>query len=87
MAVETGEDGKLHYTNRNKFKKTDDYTGYWDWYDNGPGSESFKRKLRKSMGPPLKTFPNLKGFPFHQPFEKPEKSKEYITDKDLEIDI
>lgn len=23
------------------------YTDYSDWYDNGPGSESFKRKIRE----------------------------------------
>ena len=24
------------------------YTDYSDWYDNGPGSEAFKRKIRES---------------------------------------
>ena len=24
-----------------------EYNDYWDWYDNGPGSESFKRKIRE----------------------------------------
>jgi hypothetical protein len=24
------------------------YKNYDDWYDNGPGSESFKREIRKS---------------------------------------
>ena len=28
--------------------KLDGYNDYWDWYDNGPGSESFKRKIRES---------------------------------------
>lgn len=111
MATITGVDGKLHYMKDNKIKSG--YSDYWDWYDHGPGSESFKRELRESMGPPLKEFPDLKGFPFHQPFEtekskenpikmtpwkkavarqvlgyeKLKKDKEYITDKDLEIDV
>jgi hypothetical protein len=32
------------------------YKNYDDWYDNGPGSESFKRSCRTK---PLKDFPNL----------------------------
>ena len=32
------------------------YRDYDDWYDNGPGSEAFKRSCR---GKPLKTFPDL----------------------------
>jgi hypothetical protein len=25
-----------------------EYSDYWDWYDNGPGSESFKRSLNRA---------------------------------------
>ena len=32
------------------------YKNYEDWYDNGPGSEAFKRS---SPPAPLKTFPDL----------------------------
>ncbi len=34
----------------------ENYQSYADWYDNGPGSEAFKRSCRTK---PLKTFPNL----------------------------
>jgi len=34
----------------------DDYRDYEDFYDNGPGSEAFKRSCRTT---PLRTFPNL----------------------------
>ena len=46
MAVTTGKDGKLHYRNENKL--IDGYESYGHWYDEGPGSESFKRKIRES---------------------------------------
>ncbi len=39
------------------------YDSYADWYDNGPGSEAFKREVRGSN---LKHFPNLPGFPFYK---------------------
>lgn len=39
MAVAKGEDGKLHYTNNNKWES------YGHWYDEGPGSEKFKREI------------------------------------------
>ena len=41
----------------------DKYSDYWDWYDNGPGSESYKREL---LGFRIKKFPNLPGFPFYK---------------------
>jgi len=27
---------------------TDIWADYWDWYDNGPGSEAWNRKMRES---------------------------------------
>jgi len=35
----------------------DQYESYEDWYDNGPGSEAFKRKMRTGRTPCA--FPNL----------------------------
>ena len=36
------------------------FEDYWDWYDNGPGSEKWKRELREQMKPVK--FPNVPGF-------------------------
>jgi hypothetical protein len=39
-----------------------------DWYDNGPGSESWKRTME---------FPAVKGFPF---YKKEEKKEQFLED-------
>jgi hypothetical protein len=65
---------------------------YWDWYDNGPGSESYKRELLDRK--PKKEFPNLPGFPFYKKEqgrvfwtlrEKEVETKEYLPEELFEI--
>lgn len=72
MPVHEGEDGKLYYTDGRR------YESYGEWYDEGPGSEKFKRELKKS----------LKYSDFIKQWEdKKKEPTEYITDGDLEIDV
>jgi hypothetical protein len=85
MAVAEGEDGKLHYTNNNKCES------YGHWYDEGPGSEKFKREIfREPKWPYFHPFSQEKNYDKEskmlKELEKLRK-KEYITDEDLEIDI
>jgi hypothetical protein len=94
MALIEGADGKLHYSNE-KLK----YSDYWDWFDNGPGSEKWKRDLRESMKkhlvrPPFHPFTKEAAWKKQQKIDKRIKKahknseqKEYITDEDLEIDV
>ena len=58
------------------------YKNYEDWYDNGPGSEAFKRKMRTGRTQCL--FPNL--IPSVPPPEKVFKEETYSSkpfDKEL----
>ena len=48
------------------------YHDYWDWYDNGPGSENWKRKLEKDMARKL-TIKHRMGFPWEKVYEDLEK--------------
>ena len=101
MAVTTGEDGKIHYINERKRIRDMKYESYGHWYDEGPGSESFKRKLRektaawpswkkkaaktsvgKNYDKESKMLKELR-----EAFDHVKEPKEYITDKDLEIDV
>ena len=62
------------------------FSDYWDWYDNGPGSESYKRELLDRSFPkkvPARQFPNLPGFPFY----KKERPRAYWTLREKEIKI
>jgi len=56
------------------------YDSYGDWYDNGPGSESFERQLREMYKNYTK---NVKGFPWYE--GKENKNEEFIKDEDVLI--
>ncbi len=46
----------------------DEHVNYWDWFDHGPGSEQFKREVRRGMSKPL-------DFPF---FSNPSTTPEEV---------
>ncbi len=46
------------------------YSDYIDWYDNGPGSESWKRTINSKSIQQME-FPQVKGFPFYRRKEQP----------------
>ncbi len=61
---------------------SNNYENYGDWYDNGPGSESFKRKLYEEFAK-IKPIPiNVPGFPWYK--EEKEK-KDFLSDEDIKI--
>lgn len=55
------------------------YSDYWDWYDKGPGSESWKRTINSKFIQQME-FPAVKGFPFHK-----EKKEQFLEDELFEI--
>jgi hypothetical protein len=68
----------------NPYKKLS-YESYGDWYDNGPGSENFKRELRKNnYTQPIINWVEKCNTDFEKP--KP-KTKQPLEDKLFEVDI
>ena len=70
----------------------DGYSDYWDWYDNGPGSESWKRKLReeeKCVGHDFLKWPEWKiraaTAAVGMNIEKKKEKEEFIKDEDILI--
>ena len=63
---------------------SNDYSDYWDWYDNGPGSERWKREMAKEMSRIKKSPIRIEGFPWYQPFDE-KKKEEFLKDEDVLI--
>jgi hypothetical protein len=61
-------------------KHNDDY---WDWYDNGPGSESFKRKIRENDKLLLDNSDFIRDLIFGR--KKREKKREKVIDLPEEL--
>lgn len=57
-----------------------EYSDYWDWYDNGPGSESYKRKIREESNKTL-----VQNADFIRSLLYPEKKKEKVIDLPKEL--
>ena len=55
------------------------YSDYADWYDNGPGSESWKRTISSNFVQQME-FPAVKGFPFYK-----KEEKQFLEDELFEI--
>jgi len=47
-----------------------EYSDYWDWYDNGPGSEKWKVELYRRFKKSDFTELNIKGFPWYKEEKK-----------------
>jgi hypothetical protein len=59
-------------------RRLGEYSKYVEWYDNGPGSEAWKRRAREGL---LKEFPDVPGFPFY----KEKKDAQPLEDELFEI--